>query len=304
MDQLLDKSNDWDWRLKTNCRKRSEWEMSAIVSQGWLAARLGNPDLIVVDCRFMLGQPDAGSDNYLLDHIEGAYYMDLEQDMSGGKVAHGGRHMLPDLGAFSIRIGELGVDATKKIVAYDDQGGAMASRLWWMLQFLGHSEAYVLDQGYSAWKAAGYAVSDELPVAAPRMFSPKVHREMLVSMDEVKDKLGRSGTVLVDSREAKRYQGIEEPIDAAAGHIPGAKNYFWKDVLDGQGAWKSTEEHQDHFADLREADEIIVYCGSGVTACPNVLALKEAGFANVKLYSGSWSDWISYADNPIATGEE
>jgi thiosulfate/3-mercaptopyruvate sulfurtransferase len=278
--------------------------MSAIVSQAWLAEHLGTPDVIVVDCRFTLGQPDAGSDSYLLDHIEGAYYLDLERDMSGAKAAHGGRHPLPDLGAFSIRIGELGVDATKKVIAYDDQGGAMASRLWWMLQFLGHTEVYVLDQGYSSWKAAGYAVSDELPIAAPRIFSPKVHRTMLASKDEVKDKLGRSGTVLIDSREAKRYQGIEEPIDAVAGHIPGAKNYFWKDVLNEQGAWKRIEEIKAQFADLREAEEIIVYCGSGVSACPNVLALKEAGFPAVKLYSGSWSDWISYEGNPIATGIE
>jgi thiosulfate/3-mercaptopyruvate sulfurtransferase len=127
---------------------------------------------------------------------------------------------------------------------------------------------------------------------------------MLASFDEVRDKFERPGTVLVDSREAKRYQGIEEPIDRVAGHIPGAKNYFWKEVLDETGAWKSPKAQEKHYQGLHAADEIIVYCGSGVTACPNVLALMDAGFTNVKLYSGSWSDWISYEDNPIATGED
>lgn len=278
--------------------------MKHIVSLDWLKEHMEDPDLVIVDCRFTLGQPEAGRNSYLQDHIPGAFYMDLEEDLSGPKQSHGGRHPLPDLGAFSILVGATGIDATRKVVAYDDQGGAMASRLWWMLQFLGHTEVYVLDRGYSAWKAAGYPVTDEIPVAVPRTFSPKVLRHMLASHDEVHLKLEQPGTVLVDSREAKRYLGLEEPIDPVAGHIPGAKNYFWKDVLNEQGAWKSADEQEARFRELQAADEIIVYCGSGVSACPNVLALTEAGFTNVKLYSGSWSDWISYEENPVATGEE
>jgi thiosulfate/3-mercaptopyruvate sulfurtransferase len=262
-----------------------------IVSQTWLLDQLGDANIVIADCRFALGQPESGRQNYEKDHITGAVYVDLEKDLSGAKMAHGGRHPLPDLGAFSILVGNLGIDGTKTVVAYDDQGGAMASRLWWMLKFLGHSEVYVLDQGYTAWKAAGYPVTDEVSAVFPRTFSPKVHRAMLASMDEVKDKLGRPGTVLVDSREERRY-------------IPGARSFFWKGVLGENGAWLSAAEQEQHFAALRDADEIIVYCGSGVTACPNVLGLSEAGFDNVKLYSGSWSDWISYEDNPIAKGEE
>ncbi|NEW07555.1 sulfurtransferase [Paenibacillus sp. SYP-B3998] len=278
--------------------------MENIVSQTWLLGQLGNANIVIADCRFALGQPEAGRDYYSKDHITGAVYVDLEQDLSGAKMAHGGRHPLPDLGAFSILVGNLGIDATQTVIAYDDQGGAMASRLWWMLKFLGHSEVYVLDQGYSAWKAAGYPVTEEVPEVSPRTFSPKVHRSMLASMDEVKDKLGHAGTVLVDSREERRYLGLEEPIDVVAGHIPGARNYFWKGVLDESGAWRKAADQEQHFAGLRDAEEIIVYCGSGVTACPNVLALTEAGFDNVKLYSGSWSDWISWEENPIAKGEE
>ncbi|MGG1519433.1 sulfurtransferase [Paenibacillus oryzisoli] len=278
--------------------------MENIVSQSWLLGQLGDANIVIADCRFALGQPNSGRTLYEQDHIPGAVYVDLEKDMSGALMAHGGRHPLPDLGGFSILVGNLGIDGTKTVVAYDDQGGAMASRLWWMLKFLGHSEVYVLDQGYTAWKAAGYPVTAEVSQPYPCTFSPKVNRRMLASMDEVKDKLGSPGTVLVDSREERRYLGLEEPIDKAAGHIPGARNFFWKGVLGENGAWKTAAEQEQHFASLRDAEEIIVYCGSGVTACPNVLALSEAGFDNVKLYSGSWSDWISWEDNPIATGEE
>ncbi|RTE09086.1 sulfurtransferase [Paenibacillus whitsoniae] len=278
--------------------------MENIVSQSWLLGQLGDANIVIADCRFALGQPNSGRTLYEQDHIPGAVYVDLEKDMSGALMAHGGRHPLPDLGGFSILVGNLGIDGTTTVVAYDDQGGAMASRLWWMLKFLGHSEVYVLDQGYAAWKVAGYPVTAEVTQPYPRTFSPKVNRRMLASMDEVKDKLGRPGTVLVDSREERRYLGLEEPIDKAAGHIPGARNFFWKGVLGENGAWKTAAEQEQHFASLRDAEEIIVYCGSGVTACPNVLALNEAGFDNVKLYSGSWSDWISWEENPIATGEE
>jgi thiosulfate/3-mercaptopyruvate sulfurtransferase len=277
--------------------------MKHIVSLEWLAQHLEDRDVVVVDCRFVLGQPQAGKESYVRDHIPGAFYMDLEQDLSGPKQEHGGRHPLPDLGAFSIRLGEIGIDASKTVVAYDDQGGAMASRFWWMLRFLSHAKVFVLDGGYSKWKEAGYPVTDALPEARPATFSPKVQRQMLISMLGVQERLGNRGTVLIDSREAKRYLGIEETIDHVAGHIPGAVNYFWKDGLTADGYWKSADEQSERFAGLSPQDEIVVYCGSGVTACPNVLALMEAGFSNVKLYSGSWSDWVSYPENPVATGE-
>jgi thiosulfate/3-mercaptopyruvate sulfurtransferase len=278
--------------------------MKHIVSLEWLAQHLEDKDVVAVDCRFVLGRPQAGKESYVRDHIPGAFYMDLEQDLSGPKQEHGGRHPLPDLGAFSIRLGEIGIDASKTVVAYDDQGGAMASRFWWMLRFLSHTKVFVLDGGYTKWKEAGYPVTDRLPEARPAIFSPKVQRQMLISMLGVQERLGKPGTVLIDSREAKRYLGIEETIDPVAGHIPGAVHYFWKDGLTADGYWKSADEQSERFAGLSPQDEIVVYCGSGVTACPNVLALMEAGFSNVKLYSGSWSDWVSYPENPVATGEE
>ncbi len=293
--------------------------MSTIVSLAWLAEHLidqesssikGPSELIIVDCRYTLGQPNVGREAYAAGHIPGAVYLDLEQDLSGPKSGHGGRHPLPDLGAFTLMLGKIGIDDTAKVVVYDDQGGAMASRFWWMLHFLGHINVFILDGGFSQWKTAGYPIDNLIqPIYAranpqERSFKPRVQNHLLVSMDDVKARLGSNETVLIDSREERRYLGLEEPIDAVAGHIPGAINAFWKDSLNASGQWKTSEEQQERFASLPADKELIVYCGSGVTATPNFVALKEAGFENVKLYAGSWSDWISYAENPVAVGEE
>lgn len=283
--------------------------MSVIVQPRWLLARMYEPDLVIVDCRFQLGAPEAGRKAYEQDHIPGALYADLEADLSAPITEHGGRHPLTDSQSFAAFIGKLGIDQDTRVVAYDDQGGAFAARLWWLLRYHGHQKTYILDGGYAKWKEFGYPVSDaKPPVIVPKTFVPDIQADMLVSMQDVRERLGDSGTLLIDSREPRRYRGEEEPIDRKAGHIPGARNLFWKDVLNSEGMWKSVEEQKQRFAeaglDPNSGQEIIVYCGSGVTACPNVLALEQAGYRNVKLYAGSWSDWISYEDNPVATGEE
>lgn len=278
--------------------------MKHIVSQEWLFEHGTDEHIVIADCRFALGSSNSGREAYAADHIPGAIYLDLESDLSASKSTHGGRHPMPDWEEFAQRLGEAGISNESTVIAYDDQGGAMASRLWWMLRYLGHSQAFVLDGGYAKWKAAGYPVTDEPATAHETTFVAKPQPELLVGMEDVKQRIGRKGTVLIDSREERRYLGLEEAIDPVAGHIPGAKNYFWKQSLDEQGSWKDAASLQQQFAELRDADEIVVYCGSGVTACPNVLALQEAGFSNVKLYSGSWSDWVSYKDNPVATGKE
>jgi thiosulfate/3-mercaptopyruvate sulfurtransferase len=275
-----------------------------LVSMEWVKERLESKDVRIADCRFVLGQPAHGREAYWVEHIPGAVYFDLEQDLSGPKQAHGGRHPLPDLAEFARKLGHAGIDEKITIAAYDDQGGAMASRFWWLLQYLGHTEVYVMDGSFSQWKAKGYPVTAELPAVEPRIFTPNLQGHMLISMEEVKQRIGKEGTVIIDSREAKRYKGIEETIDPVAGHIPRAVNYFWKDSLNEAGFWKSEAEQRERFRAVNPSDEIIVYCGSGVTACPNILALKEAGYRNVKLYAGSWSDWISYPENPIETDQD
>ncbi|MEK4431758.1 sulfurtransferase [Paenibacillus sp. FSL M7-0802] len=287
--------------------------MKSIVSKRWLLARLYEPDMIIADCRSLLGQAGAGRTQFNEDHIPGAVHFDLEEDLTAPLGEHGGRHPLPDADTLAARLSLAGINASSRIVAYDDQGGMMASRFWWLLRYLGHEQVYVLEEGYSAWKEAKFPVTADQPIRIPSTFTPNVQPQMLTNMQEVQrvsedsvpvgSYIGFS-PILIDSRERLRYLGLEEPIDQAAGHIPGAVNYFWKEVLDEKGSFKNAEQLQQHFADLDPNAEIIVYCGSGVSACPNVLALNEAGFSKVRLYPGSWSDWISYEENPVATGEE
>ncbi|MGG3504621.1 sulfurtransferase [Paenibacillus lautus] len=278
--------------------------MNNIVTMKWLLARLYEPDLVIVDCRFALGKPESGRAAYEESHIPRAVYLDLEKDLSSPITQHGGRHPLPDLDQLAQRLGQSGIQESSRVVIYDDQGGAMASRLWWLLKYTGHEQAYVMDEGYTAWKNASYPVTDEQPIVIPVPYDINLKPDKLVLVDEVREALQHGNKTLIDSREPRRYAGAQEPLDTKAGHIPGAVNYFWKGVLDDSGHWKNAGALREHFTDIPQDAEIIVYCGSGVTACPNVLALEEAGYGNVKLYAGSWSDWISYSDNPVATGEE
>jgi thiosulfate/3-mercaptopyruvate sulfurtransferase len=169
---------------------------------------------------------------------------------------------------------------------------------------LGHKEAAVLDEGFTAWVKAGYSVTSEVEALQPAKFLAVVEHSILMEMDELRERLEDESLTLIDSREAPRYRGEVEPLDRVAGHIPGAMNRFWKDGLTENGSWKDAEAQAERFADLDKDGEIVVYCGSGVTATPNVIALQEAGFTKVRLYAGSWSDWISYSENPVATGEE
>ncbi|AJY74981.1 sulfurtransferase [Paenibacillus beijingensis] len=278
--------------------------MNETVSLKWLLARLYEPDLVIVDCRSALGKPGAGREAFEEAHIPGAVHLDLEQDLSGPLAEHGGRHPLPEPARLAEVFGKAGISADKRVVAYDDQGGMMAARLWWLLRYTGHEAVYVTDQGFTAWREAGYPVTKDEPVRIPARYIPALKPEMLASVEDVRQASESGDIVLIDSREPRRYLGEEEPIDAKAGHIPGAVNKFWKHVLDENGRWRSGEEARELFQDIPADKEIIVYCGSGVSACPNVLALRAAGYGNVKLYAGSWSDWISYGDKPIATGDE
>ncbi|MGX1828995.1 sulfurtransferase [Paenibacillus taichungensis] len=278
--------------------------MKNIVSMRWLLARMYEPDVVIADCRFLLGQPEAGRQAYEAGHIPGAVYLDLEKDLSAPVSTHGGRHPLPDPAELASRLSKAGIGSNARVIAYDDQGGMNASRLWWLLRYLGHEQVYVMDEGFSTWQNAKFPVTTDVPVQIPASFEVNVQPGLLASVEDVQQASTDGSAVLIDSRDARRYAGLEEPIDAKAGHIPGAVNYFWKDVLDSEGRWTGAEALEERFSKLDKDGAIIVYCGSGVSACPNVIALEEAGYSNVKLYSGSWSDWISYEGNPVATGEE
>lgn len=278
--------------------------MKNMVSMKWLIARMYEPDIVIVDCRFTLGQPDAGKAAYEKAHIPRAVYLDLDKDLSSPLSAHGGRHPLPDINVLAHTLGLAGIDKDKRVVIYDDQGGMVASRLWWMLKYTGHQSVYVMDESFTAWNEAKFPVTTETPIVIPVCYEPEIQFAMLVDVDAVRGVTSDGSAYLIDSREPRRYEGLEEPIDPVAGHIPGAANYFWKDLLDDRGRWISIEDMKKRFASVPKDKDVIVYCGSGVSACPNVLALDEAGFENVKLYGGSWSDWVSYPENPVATGKE
>ncbi|NUU64420.1 sulfurtransferase [Paenibacillus agri] len=280
---------------------------SNLVSVEQLKARLENGERIVLlDVRFNPKESEYGLDAYAKGHIPGALFIDFKADLTDPAEKHGGRSPLPSPERLVTLFGSLGIDRDAAVVAYEDGNGPAASRLWWVLRYLGAEQAQVLDGGYSAWTAAGEAVSaEQVIVTEPREFVPAPQADWLVGVEEVRGvSASQSGARLVDSRDAAQYAGLEAPFDPISGHIPGATNYFWKDALQGDGFWKSPEQLRQRFVNLPKEEEIIVYCGSGISATPNVLALHEAGYENVKLYAGSWSDWISYDENPIATGEE
>ncbi|WP_087974456.1 sulfurtransferase [Oceanobacillus rekensis] len=279
--------------------------MTNLISVNRLKNRMENNqnNTVIIDVRFQLDDQDAGRKLYLKDHLPGAVYMDLNKDLSGRVEKHGGGHPLPDLKLFTAKIGNIGIDNHTTVVIYDQGNEMFAARLWWLLETIGHEKVYILEGGYNGWVQAGNGVTDELTRLEAKEYHAKVQSKRIVGMLEVKEKLKTNAAVLIDSRARERYLGEWEPMYSKAGHIPGARNYYWKDVISDGGIWRKGEALQEHFSNLSKDDEIIVSCGSGVSACPNILALKAAGFSNVKLYPGSFSDWISYEENDVELEE-
>lgn len=276
--------------------------MIEFVTSEQLKAMKQEEDIVTVDVRFELSDPDAGRKAYLEGHILGAVYLDLDRDLSGKVGKHGGSHPLPDIATITAKLGHVGIANDTKVVIYSANNDMFASRMAWLLYFVGHDDVYLLDGGLEAWVNMGYELTIETPTLEPKEYHPHVRIDETVDMETVRDR--GDDIVLIDSRAKDRYLGKTEPRYKKAGHIPGATNFFWKDVLKENGEWKSNDELEDHFSDLSKDKEIIVSCGSGVSACPNVIALKAAGFNNVKLYPGSFSDWISYDENKVEKGEE
>jgi thiosulfate/3-mercaptopyruvate sulfurtransferase len=284
----------------------------SLVSADWLAAHLDDPQVAIADCRFALADPGLGLRQYQEAHIPGAYFFDLERDLSSPVQTHGGRHPLPDPAQLAPKLAAMGLDSAvadprlqKLVVAYDASRFAFASRFWWLLQYLGYDRVAVLDGGWQGWVAAGYPTSSEVPDPQAGNFMPQVRSHWTVNIEAVNTRKDVPGVLVVDAREADRYRGEREPIDPVAGCIPGAVNYPWQGMTDDAGKGRSPAELQSQFTPLQDAGEIIVYCGSGVTACVDLLAMHRAGIplGDVgKLYAGSWSDWCSYPTSAIARG--
>ncbi|WP_116368685.1 sulfurtransferase [Parahaliea mediterranea] len=262
-------------------------------------ARLVSPDnrerlarAIIVDCRFALGDPDAGRAAYEAGHLPGAFYLDLERDLSAPQGRHGGRHPLPAPADFAATLAALGIHRGSEVIAYDDSHQAFAARLWWMMRSLGYRPPRLLDGGYSAWLAAGGEPEASLPVPDP-CEAPDVGHWTGVCDIEALREAQAAGALLVDSRDAARYEGREEPIDPVAGHIPGAINRPWLNTM-ADGGQKGEAGLREHWGDALDAEDLVVYCGSGVTACVNLFTLSRLGRNDATLYAGSWSDWCSY----------
>jgi thiosulfate/3-mercaptopyruvate sulfurtransferase len=278
-----------------------------ILSVAELSRHLDAPDWAVIDVRYDLADHDAGRRAYLEGHIPGAQYADLGRDLSDPPSAERGRHPLPSVEAMAATFGRLGIDRGVQVVAYDARNGMYAARLWWMLRYLGHEDVAVLDGGLDAWARTGFALRSGEERRSPRRFVPKLRPDRRADTAEVDASRVDPTRFVVDSRSADRYRGENETIDPVAGHIPGARNHFFGANVDSQGQFRSPAELAGSFAELlgdREARDAIFYCGSGVTACHNLLALEIAGMSGARLYPGSWSEWIGDRSRPVSVGPE
>lgn len=267
-----------------------------------LAGHLADPDWVVVDCRFDLMDPAAGERDFLAAHIPGAVYAHLDRDLSAplDPSGRGGRHPLPSPAEMTRLFGRLGIDAATQVVAYDNQSGHYAARLWWMLRLMGHESAAVLDGGWPAWRAAGLPVErgEGRPPPA-RLFVGEPRPRLLATLDDAP-----AAPRLVDARAPERFRGEVEPLDPVAGRIPGAVNRPYTANWDAAGRWRSQEALLGDFLDLlgdAPPEDAVFYCGSGVSACVNLLAMARAGLPLGRLYAGSWSEW-SRLGRPVARG--
>ena len=267
-----------------------------------LADRIEDPNLVVVDCRFSLADPGAGRQKYLEGHLPGAIYTHLDEDLSGPLTEGSGRHPLPDPGVLANRLGELGIGDSSGVVVYDDMGGAIAARLWWLLRWLGHEPVRMLDGGFKGWTDRGLPLERGSVTLAPLTFTANPQPGMVATAADAA--LAGSRGQLFDARAPERFRGETEPIDKVAGHIPGAQSMPFKRGLDAEGYMRSPFTLKNHFEGVaeNETDPATVYCGSGVTAAHLALAMEHAGLPMPRLYVGSWSEWITDSQRPLATG--
>src|SRR5688572_27622702 len=259
----------------------------------------------IVDCRFDLQDDAWGREQYRAAHIAGAVYASLSENLAGARTPTSGRHPLPSIDTLAAFFSRLGIDRATQVVVYDQDSGLFASRLWWSLRYLGHDAVALLDGGWAKWMAEGRPTRGGDESRAPRAFVAAPRPHMAVTLDDVRSRIDDRGTLLVDARGPDRFEGRAEPIDRVAGHIPGAANHFYRWNLGDAGTMLSPEQLHDKYTALlggRTPDQAIVYCGSGVSACHNLLAMEHAGLRGTRLYVGSWSEWSQDSSRPVETG--
>jgi len=275
---------------------------TTLVSVSDLAAHLNDPDWIVCDCRHDLVKTDAGRSAYAQAHIPGARFVHLDEDLSAPLTGRNGRHPLPDPAKFVARLGALGIHNGKQVVAYDATGGAYAARLWWMLRWVGHEAIAALDGGWDAWLAATHPITDQLPPITAARFNMRVRNDAALDSEFILSSRGKPVPLLLDARGADRFRGENEALDPVGGHIPGAVNRFFRHNLDVDAKFKPPTTLRQEFDELlgnNAPGNVAHYCGSGVTACHNLLAMEIAGLCGSRLYAGSWSEWCSDPSRPI-----
>lgn len=280
---------------------------STLVDCGTLAGHLEDPHWIVFDCRHDLALPDAGEEAWQAGHVPGARFLHLDRDLAAPLTGSNGRHPLPAAATFGQLLRNRGVNGTSQVVAYDDAGGMFAARLWWMLRWLGHGAVAVLDGGWKAWLAGGHAASTGRPVPEPGNFTARPRQGMSLDCAGVLASLRDPRQFILDARAEDRYRGENETLDPVGGHIPGAANRFFRRNLDADGRFRPAAELRQEFAALlgnRQPGDVVHQCGSGVTACHNLLAMEVAGLPGSRLFPGSWSEWCADPSRPVARGPE
>ncbi|QXH56345.1 sulfurtransferase [Pseudomonas maumuensis] len=282
--------------------------LAQLITPQQLAERLDAPGLVILDCRFALEDVDYGQRSYAEGHIAGAHFADLERDLSGAVVkGRTGRHPLPDPQRLVARLREWGVDNDSQVVLYDDGAGAFAARAWWLLAWLGKRDAvFIVDGGLKAWHAAHLPLSLDPPVRREGNFSGEPDMALLIDAAHLAKRLDDPAMTLIDARGLPRFRGEVEPIDPVAGHIPGAQCAAFTDNLGADGRFLPADQLKQRFAEKlgdRGPQDLVAYCGSGVTACHNLFALSLAGYPLGRLYAGSWSEWINDPRRGVATGE-
>ena len=278
-----------------------------LIDPATLLPHLSDPSWIVVDCRFDLTDPDKGEQQYREAHIPLARYAHLDRHLSGVKTGKNGRHPLPDSDVIARNFSDLGISQGTQVVAYDADNGMYASRLWWMLRWMGHDAVAVLDGGFARWQREGHPVRGGVESSTQGNFRGSPRPGWRLTVDEVTGLVGDASRLLVDSRTPERYRGIGETLDKVGGHIPGAANYFYGQNVGADKTFKSPTDLRSQWAPIlkdRDPRDVVVYCGSGVTACHNLLALEHAGIHGAKIFPGSWSEWSADPSRPVATEPE
>jgi thiosulfate/3-mercaptopyruvate sulfurtransferase len=275
---------------------------TTLISTESLAAHLNEPSWLIADCRYNLKDEEWGRAQYSAAHISGAVFVNLAHDLAGPRTGTNGRHPLPSPEAMASAFARLGIGDDTQVIAYDQDAGPFAARLWWMLRYLGHDSVAVLDGGFAKWLREDRPVhrgEETRPAAA---FTPRLRKGMRVTVDDVVARLGDASTLLVDARSAERFAGQPDPLDSVPGHIPGARNRPYRHNISDEGTMRPGSELKADFEQVlggRRPDETVMYCGSGVTACHNLLAMEHAGLRGAKLFAGSWSEWEADPKRPI-----